>query len=171
MAITTNPLGVAQQVSAPGDVAKRRLDRRQLRRAGPRHGVCAVIVDTDGLQLERIGNMSRNRARHRRAAFGEQECTAERVQTLQIALPPSGVDFPLSRPARELTGDDRRHQERDECHPVLRVGDREGSHRGQKEEVETQHRPRSTRWSLRRCPTTSRPEESRSDTRARPSSD
>ena len=131
---------VAQRGGAPGDVTKLRLDRRQLRRAGPRHGVGALIVETDSLQLECLGNVTRNRSGHRRAALGEQKRPAERVQTLQVALPPRGVDFPLPRPARELTGDDRGHQERDKRHPVLRIGDREGSRRRQEEEVEAQNR-------------------------------
>ena len=116
---------VAQRGRPPGDLTKLRLEGRQLRRAGPRHGVGALIVQADRLQLERLGDVTRNRSGHRRAALGQKERPAERVQTLEIALPARGVDLPLPRPARELAGDDRRHQERDERHPVLRIGDRE----------------------------------------------
>ena len=116
---------IPERRRAPGDVAKLHLDCRQLQSTRPRHGVETLIVQTDGLQLEGVGDMTGNRPGYRNAAIGKKESTAERVQPFQIALSPGGVDFPLARASRQLARNDRGREEGHERHPVLWIGDGE----------------------------------------------
>ncbi len=128
--------------TAPPDAPRREAGRRCPADPRPPHEsdeIGPLIVDRDGRKLERLRDVPRDRAVQRRAAFPQQERPAERVQALEIALASHGFDRPLSGPARQLARHDRGQQERRERDPVLRVRDRQGADRRQKEEVEAEH--------------------------------
>jgi hypothetical protein len=50
-----------------------------------------------------------------------------------------GLELASTRPAGQLTRDDRGDQERDKRYPILRIGNREGADRGKEEEVKTEN--------------------------------
>ena len=140
MAITVRPDGSCSGRRSSGDLAKLRVDRRLFGRACPRHGVRALIVQADRLQLERIGDVTRNSARHRSAALREKQRPAERVQPLEVTLACNSLDVAPLGVTGQLTGHDGRQQKRHERDPVFRIRDRERADGRKKKEIERQHR-------------------------------
>ena len=71
---------------------------------------------------------------------GQQHVPRQIEQTRHLVATRDRLARPILCRRRQIAGDDRDDQEGEQRDPVLRIGDREGANRRQKEEVQREHR-------------------------------
>ena len=92
-------------------------------------GELEAASDVPGEHLDRAGRLR-----------GQQHVAGQIEQPRHLVPPRDGVARAILRRRRQIAGDDRHDEEREQRDPVLRIGDRERADRRQEEEVERQHR-------------------------------
>ena len=97
-------------------------------------------ADRQRRELEALRHAPGEHVERAIALGGQQDVSTEIVQAGQFVAPRDGVALPGLRRRGPPAGRDGGGQERDQGHPVLRIGDGEGPDRRQEEEVERQHR-------------------------------
>src|SRR5579859_3366511 len=69
----------------------------------------------------------------------DEQLLAENIQALYLAAPAFGLFCFAAHASGELTGDQRSGQKCHQRNPILRIGNREGAHWWQEEEIEGEH--------------------------------
>ena len=93
------------------------------------------IVQDYRIRLENLRDVLHRLRPDRLRCIGQQNRPAEGIELLGLPLPPLGLERLLLGSIGEMAGHKRRHQERKQRHPVLRVGNGEGPTGGRKKKL------------------------------------
>ena len=96
----------------------------------------AEQVDGGGFGAESVTDIGGNRVQQLGYVVGGEQALAEGVEAFDVAAALIGVGGLAAGAVSELAGDARGHKECEQRHPVLRVGDGQGSDGGKKIIVE-----------------------------------